>query len=117
MSVIDNFKTDCTVMTLTSFPDGEGGYTPTWTAGPFVIKIAIVLDNSTEAKIAMKNGVTSIYKLTFDKSLGIKYNDYIKRISDGQIFRVTSIPEEKQTPARMAVQFMRASAERTVLPK
>ena len=116
MNLVDAFKEEFVLMEKSIKPDGEGGYVTTWTPG---VKVSIAADlNSTmEAKIAEKDGVTSVYTLTFSKSAPLAFNDYVRREKDQQVFRITSNPEEKKTPDQMAVQFMQASAEKTVLPK
>lgn len=115
MSLIDEFKKPFKIMDKTTGDDGYGGIATIYKEGA-TVNIAMTLNNSVEAQVAQKQGVTSIYTATFSKGLQIAYNDYLKRVDDGVYFRITSNPSEDQTPDRMAVQFMKATAERTELP-
>lgn len=112
--LIDVFKTDCVMMDRTSVPDGIGGFTYQWTEGaPFTA--AIVKDNTTEGKIAEKQGVTELYTVTFSKMLPLEYHDVFKRVEDGAVFRVTSNVTDSKTPTAASFQFGQVSAERWTL--
>ena len=110
MSLVDEFKVACTLLQKTRIPDGEGGWTTTWTDGPS-FDAAIVLDSTLNARVAEKQGMTAVYTVTFDRGLDIGWHDAFRRDSDGQVFRVTSDPTDKQTPDRATFQFMQVSAE------
>lgn len=110
MSLIDEAMTSCIMIDRTTQPDGEGGIITSWVDGaPF--NAAIVFDNSLEAKIAEKQGVTSLYTVTVPKNVTLNYHDVFKRISDGKVFRVTSDGDDKITPERASFQFAQVTAE------
>lgn len=111
MSLIDVFKTKCVMMDRTSVPDGIGGFIHEWQEGAS-FEAAIVKDNTMEAKVAEKEGVTEVYTVTVAKSLPLEYHDVFKRVSDGQIFRVTSNVTDSKTPSVATFQFGQVSAER-----
>ena len=72
---------------------------------------AIVLDNSTQAKIAAVQGVTALYTVTTRKNINLQYHDVFRRESDGKIFRVTSDGDDKKTPASASLNMRQVSAE------
>lgn len=115
MSLIDDFKTDCVIIEKTRAPDGEGGFTTTWTDGA-KFQAAIVFNDSMEARVAEKQGVTNLYTVTTDRNAHLEYHDVFRRLSDGKIFRVTSDGDDAKTPEVATFAFSQASAEEWVLP-
>jgi len=111
MSLIEEFMTDCAIMNKAKVADGEGGFTTQWTQGA-TIKIAIVHDSTMQARIAEKEGVTSLYTLTTYKENQLDFHDVIKRLSDNAIFRVTSNSEDRQSPAISSLNMAQVNAER-----
>lgn len=117
MSLLDSAMTKCILMDKKTTPDGYGGYTATWTDGAEFMA-AIVLDNSIQAKIAEKQGVTGLYTVTTSKAINLQYHDIFKRASDKKIFRITSDGDDKKTPASATIDMRQVSAEELeALPK
>lgn len=111
MSLIDEFMTECAIMNKAKVPDGEGGFITEWTEGA-VIKVAIVNDSTTQARIAEKEGFTSTYTLTTLRENQLEFHDVIKRLKDNAIFRVTSNAEDKLSPNVSSLNMAQVSAER-----
>lgn len=112
--LIDAFMADCVMMDKVSIPDGIGGFTHEWREGaPF--QAAIVKDNTLDARIAEKEGVTEVYTVTISKTLPMEFHDVFKRLEDGAIFRATSNVTDSKTPKVASFQFGQVSAERWVL--
>lgn len=105
----------CVLYTRTIVPDGQGGYRPTWTDS-VEFDAWFVLDSSTAARVAEKEGVTSLYTIYVRKEMPLQPYDAFRRVSDGAIFRVTSDGADKRTPAISAINGKQYSAERWVLP-
>ena len=110
MSLLTEAMEACTMMDRTSTPDGYGGLDYTWAPGA-TFMAAIVLDNSTQAKIAAVQGVTALYTVTTRKNINLQYHDVFRRESDGKIFRVTSDGDDKKTPASASLNMRQVSAE------
>ena len=91
--------------------DGEGGFITTWKNGA-EFEAAIVSDTSTLAKIAEKQGVTSTYTVTTDKNVVLSFPDVIRRLSDGQTFRITSDGNDKKAPDISTIAISQATAEK-----
>ena len=110
MALFEDFKTECVLMEKTRAPDGEGGSTTEWDEGaPFMA--AVVFNNSLEARVAEKQGVTNLYTVTTDKNTSLEYHDVFKRLPDSKTFRVTSDGDEKLTPGVASFSFSQATAE------
>lgn len=110
MSLIDCMMTPCVFMLPLRTPDGSGGYKTMWTEGE-PLNAAITRDSSTEAKIADANSTVRNYTVTVSRSVHLAYHAVIKRLSDGQIFRITSDNAEMKTPACTALDIAQSTAE------
>lgn len=113
MSLWEQMQTPCELMERTRASDGEGGFITKW-APSASFNAAIVKDTSTEAKLAEKEGVTNLYTITTKATLN--YHDVFRRVSDGQVFRVTSNADDGKTPSMVTFQFSQCSAEEWELP-
>ena len=115
MSLLDEYYEDFVLITRTIQPDGYGGYTTVYTEG-ITIKAALRVDQSTQARIAEKEGVTNLYTIITPKALNLQYHDVIKRKSDNTIFRITSDGNDNKTPATAGLDMRAVTAEKWALP-
>lgn len=116
MSLITDWQEKCTIIESKKVPDGEGGWTTGWTDGAEFMA-AIVLDTSTQAVIAERQGMNKIYRVTTPKNAILGFHDVFRRESDGQIFRVTSDGKDVQTPAESEITpFSQVTAKAWALP-
>ena len=114
MSLLESAMTDVVLLDKTTEPDGEGGFISSWKEGaPF--KAAITFDSSLQARIAEKQGVTSLYTVTVKKNVMLEYHDVFKRLSDGKVFRVTSDSDDKYTPESASLDMRQVTAEEWVI--
>lgn len=114
MSLLIDAMTDCVFLVKERTPDGEGGFNVEWKQGA-EFKAAIAFNSSLEAKVAEKQGVKSLYKVTTIKGVNIDYHEVFKRLSDGKIFRATSDWDDMQTPVMASFQFEQVDAEEYVI--
>lgn len=112
--LIDAFKTPCAMMDKVRVSDGEGGFTSQWTDGA-QFDAAIVRNSTLEARIAEKDGLTNVYTVTTSPNAHLEFHDVFKRLSDGQVFRVTSNGDDMRTPSVASFEFEQVSAEEWVL--
>lgn len=84
-------------MEKTLAPDGGGGFITTWREGE-TFNLAFSNDLSTETLIAQAQGVNSVFTLAVPLGVPLKFNDYIKRVSDGVYFRITNDPIDMTAP-------------------
>lgn len=116
MSLLNDFARPCVLMVRESAIDGEGGEKTVWKEGtPFTNHQS--LNTSMEARVAEKEGVTSVYSALVDKALPIEYGDYFKDTLTGLTYRVTSNPSEKESPKSATFALKYFTAERKELPK
>ena len=116
MSLLSEAMEKCILLNKSSIPDGYGGRRDIWQESDFDFNAAIVFDTSLEARRAEKEGVTSLYTVTTEKSIKLEYHDVFKRISDNKIFRVTSDGDDKYTPASATLNMRQVTAEEWNLP-
>ena len=110
MTLIDAFKVPCVLMETVRVSDGEGGFTSTWQEG-VEFSAAIVRNSTMEARVAEREGLTNVYTVTTSPNARLGFHDVFKRLSDGQVFRVTSNADDMQTPDVATFQFHQVSAE------
>lgn len=115
MSLLDEAMEKCIYLDKTTAPDGYGGTTISWQEGA-EFYAAIVFDTSMEARVADKQGVTSLYTITTRKNLTLEYHDVFRRLRDDKIFRVTSDGDDKHTPASANLDMRQVTAEEWSLP-
>jgi hypothetical protein len=106
---------ECTMVEKTRIPDGEGGFITEWADG-VVFMASITYNSSMEARVAEKQGVSSMYTVTTEKNAMLEYHDVFRRNRDGKIFRVTSDGDDIQTPKVATFQFSQVTAEEWSLP-
>jgi len=111
MSLIEQFSEEFSILEKTREPDGEGGFIVSWADGA-VIKVAQRFDSTMEARRAEKEGVTSVYTFLVNKSVKLEYHDVLKRLKDGQIFRITSNAGDSYTPASSGLDMTAVTAEK-----
>lgn len=110
VGLMNDFAEDCVLMEKVRVPDGEGGWSTTWTEGAG-FRAAITHDSTLGARVAEREGMTSTYTVTTDKAMPLDFHDVFKRVRDGQTFRVTSDGTDEQTPGRATFQVSQVSAE------
>ena len=114
MSLLSDAMETCVLMDKHTVADGYGGYITTYVAGAS-FQAAIVFDTSMQARVADKQGVTSLYTVTTSKALTLEYHDVFKRLKDNKVFRVTSDGDDKYTPASSTLDMRQVTAEEFLL--
>lgn len=115
MLLYETMMEDCVMQDRTTTSDGLGGFTSSWQDGAH-FRAAIVKNQTIEALVAEKQGVTELYTITVDKGVTLDFHDVLKRVKDGLTFRVTSNIKDSQTPKVASFQFGQVTAERWDLP-
>lgn len=114
MSLLEESYEDFTIINKAIVDDGYGGTTTEWSDGA-PIKGAMVMDNSTQMKIAQAMGVTATYTFTVKKNLLLDFHTVLRREKDKKIFRLTSNSDDKKTPPNAGLDMRQYSAEEWVL--
>lgn len=100
----------------TKTQDGMGGYITDYRETDKFTAL-VTLDSSMLARQMEQSGVKDIYTAYVDKGCDIKQYDYFKRLSDNEVFMVTSNPSDKATPKISNMNFKVFSTKKTTLPK
>lgn len=111
MSLVEQMMEPCVIVNKVQTSDGESGLSTEWIEGAEIMA-AITFDSSMQARIAQKDGVTSVYTITTRKDIQLDYHTVLKRLSDGQYFRTTSNAGDKVSPAASRLNMAQVTAER-----
>lgn len=110
MSMLDAAFEPCVVMVKNNrVPSPEGGFKYEWGEGER-FKAAFDFQTSMQAKVAEKQGVTGLWNIYVSRSVSLEYHNVFRRLSDGQVFRITS-KDDKKTPAGAGLDLRLVSAE------
>jgi hypothetical protein len=115
MSLLTDAAEQFAFMDKSHVPDGEGGYTVTWTEGA-VFPASIRLDSSIQAKRAQAEGVKDLYTIITTKSITLSSQDVVIRKETGETFRITANGKDNKTPKSAGLNMRAVSAERWDLP-
>ena len=110
MSLLSDAMEECIMFDKITADDGYGGVKQTYVSGA-TFYAAVVFDTSMQARVADKQGVTSLYTVTTPRSLVLEYHNVFKRKSDGKVFRVTSDGDDKYTPKSAGLDMRQVTAE------
>lgn len=113
--LLDDYAHDCTILVPERVMSDEGGWKTEYVDGEAFVNHQ-ALDTSTEARRAEQEGVTSLYSGLIDQGVGLNYGDYFRDGVTGLTYRVTSIPDEKQSPASASFSLKYFTAERKEAP-
>ena len=109
--LLDDYGRKCVLLEKTNAPDGFGGYETVWKDG-IEFQNYQALESSMEARIAEKQGVTSVYNSLVKRDLPIEYHSVFRDETTGQTYRVTSDPSDKQAPKSASFDLKFFTAER-----
>lgn len=110
MSLLEEFYELCVMLEKTRAPDGAGGWDTVWADGAEFMA-AIVLNTSTQAVVAERQGAKKIFTVTAPKTPALGFHDVFRRKRDGRTFRVTSDGKDLKTPERATFQVSNVTAE------
>lgn len=110
MSLLYDLMSDCVILDKTTQPDGYGGVTTTWVDGA-KIKAALVPTSTSEALQAQRLELVRIYHITTERTVVLKQNDVVKRVSDGLVLRVTEDGTDQGTPDSAMLDMRTVTAE------
>ena len=96
--------------------DGEGGGNFTWTDGEDTFPATADFASSSTATIADAMTERVNCTITTPRSITLTFMDVIKRVSDGQYFRILSDGSNSKTPASAGLDMRQSKAELWTLP-
>ena len=113
--MMESMAHECVLLIKSDTPDGEGGAVAAWTDGA-AFKTYPAPDRSMKARIAEKDGLTSVYTILVPQDAPVSFGDYYRDNTSDEIFHITSDPGEKYTPAISALNLKMFTAEKAALP-
>lgn len=103
------------IMNKSTDPDGYGGFIDHYTVGA-KFDAVLVLNDSINAQAAMAQGVTGVYKLTYDKALRLPWHTVFCADDDhSRVYRVTS-KDQKATPGKSNLNIRTVNCEEWEIP-
>ena len=105
----------CCILNHIREDDPYGSTVDYWSDGA-TFDATIVKNGSTEAMIAERQGISELFTIVIRKGFSLDYHDVFRRLSDGQIFRVTSNTKDSEAPEESTVKISKVTAEKWVLP-
>lgn len=104
-----SFTTACK-LDLTSESDGFGGFVETWKEGA-TFDAAFAMNGTTDAQIAQQSGQKRLFTVLTKQTAALRFNDRIKRLSDGLVLRITSNAADMATPGSSDLKLYQVTAE------
>ena len=113
MNLLYSMMEDCIILNHIREDDPYGSTVERWEDGAS-FKATIIKNTTTEAQIAEKQGIKELYTVVVEKGFVLEFHDAFKRLSDGQIFRVTSNIQDSAAPEASTVKIAKVTAEKWV---
>lgn len=114
-TLLDSMAEECVLVEKRTVQTPTGGYTQVWQDG--VTFYAVVRkDNTLQGRVAEKQGVTELYTIVVQKGFPLNYHDVLRRVKDGNTYRVTSNIADNEAPVKSSVQIGSVTAERWDIP-
>ena len=110
MSLLSETMETCVILNKAVELDEYGGFITSYAEG-VEFQAAVTFDTSIEARLADKEGVTSLYTVTTPRNVVLEYRMVFMRKRDGKIFRVTSDGDDKFTPKSASLNMRQVTAE------
>lgn len=111
MRLIDGMMDECRILNHIREDDPYGSEVDRWEPGTR-FKATIIKDTTTQAVIAEREGVKEIFTVVVNKGFALNFHDVFERLSDGQIFRVTSNVKDSEAPEASTVKIAKVTAEK-----
>ena len=113
--LLDSMMEECRILNHIREDDPYGSTVDYWSEGA-KFDATIIKNSTTEATIAERQGIKEIFTIVTRKGFALDYHDVFKRLSDDQIFRVTSPTKDSEAPEASTVKIAKVTAEKWVLP-
>lgn len=115
VSLIEGMMSRCVLMDRDAAADGLGGYGGEWTEGA-AFEAAILKNGSGEKTEGQRRVSDERFTVVTGPGVALGYRQAFKRVSDGQVFRVTGDARDAAAPEMATIGIQKASCERWVLP-
>lgn len=114
MSLLDDAYEWFVKVDKRSVNDGEGGYFTEYVDGAEIL-VAVTNDNTNLERIAEALTEKVEYRVTTKRKIKFEQDDLIKRLSDGQVFRIYH-KNAKETPTSASLDMKETFAQEWSIP-
>lgn len=108
--MLTDFLESFVLLVKTSTPSSISGVVESWEDGA-TINAGVYLNNSAEAQIAYRNGMVKQYYIVLPAGIALTQNGRIRRVFDGDVYRITSDSADMKIPSCAYQQYSRVTAE------
>lgn len=115
LSLLDSMMEQCRILNHIREDDPYGSSVDYWADGA-TFDATIIKNSSPEVMVAEKQGISEIFTVVTRKGFQLDYHDVFRRLSDGQVFRVTSNVTDSEAPEASTIKIAKVTAEKWVLP-
>lgn len=115
LSLLDSMMEQCRILNHIREDDPYGSSVDYWSDGA-TFDATIIKNSSPEVMVAEKQGIAEIFTVVTRKGFQLDYHDVFRRLSDGQVFRVTSNVADSEAPEASTIKIAKVTAEKWVLP-
>ena len=91
--------------------DPMGGYSSQWVEGA-TFDAFVRKEDTPEITVAEKTEVKERLIIVMPKGTPLKYHSVVRRVLDGETYRLISTPKDFEVPIASSIQIMRADCER-----
>lgn len=114
-TLLDSMAEQCIILDKRTVQTPTGGYKPVWQVG-VSFSAVIRKDDTLQARVAEKQGVTELYTVVVQKGFPLNYHDVFRRVKDGNTYRITSPITDEETPDYSQINIGSVTAERWDIP-
>lgn len=111
MNLLTSMMEPYVMMDKRTVDDPTGGYNTVWVEGA-TFDAYVRKESAPEITVAEQQGVKEMFTVVVPKGVELEYHDVFKRISDGEVFRLTSLTLDAAAPQASTVSIAKANCER-----
>lgn len=115
MSLLDEYTVECVLLVKTRTDDPVGGYKIAWVDGA-TFSAAWEYESAPEMTVAAQQGVSRVYNIYVDKTLGLDFHEVFRRKDNDQTYRVTNPGTDRKTPSFSRLNRQLVEVEKWELP-
>lgn len=115
MNLLTSMMEEYVMLDKSTVSDGMGGFVPTWVAGASFMAF-VRKESAPEITVAEQQGAKEMFTVVVPKGVPLEYHDVFRRVSDDEVFRVTSNTLDESAPSASTIAIARANCERWALP-
>lgn len=111
MNLLTSMMYPCVLLTEVLINDPMGGYSSQWVEGA-TFDAFVRKEETPEITVAEKTEPKERLTIVVPKGTPLKYHSVVRRVSDGETYRLVSTLKDFEAPGASSLQIARADCER-----